>query len=328
MNFEKRLEFVERQNRQMKFCIIILLSFGTLSFILGLTTNQDIPDVIRARAFQVVSKDGKVLVAIEDTLGLNTGKVGSIVIQNQKGKSIVEIWQTSNGQGAVSTLNENGQYLVKVEATKDGSGAINIFDSNGRNLTQLESQLQKLKSGNLTNSKTSVGYKIISIDDISVGQTRRYNVRVRVGHTLNYSEIKQISEKIIEDFKSKEPHNALSLLFYLPDSDLNGHYTAGMAEWAPFGDWARADEVQTGDYSKHRLSITTGNATGIAPSTPKVTGLSLSLKKRIFYDLVKAQDDGVGDIKAYEIIAKKYKISIEKAKKIAVEGVVNGWPMP
>jgi hypothetical protein len=183
-------------------------------------------------------------------------------------------------------------------------------------LTEAESQTSAISK-----------YEIVSIKNVSYGNVKRYDVRVRVEHMLSSTELKRVSEVIIEELKVKQPHNALALLYYLPDSDTNGFYTAGKAEWAPYGDWSRADEVRTGNYSRHALKLFPGNATGLDPKI-RVPGLPIETKKKIFFELVAAQDRGVGANKAYGIIANKFDIDESTVHKIADEGIANGWPMP
>jgi len=170
-------------------------------------------------------------------------------------------------------------------------------------------------------------YTIVKTKDVSVNNCKRYSIRVRVDHVLSSNELKTISNKIITDFKATSPFNALTLWFYLPDSDINGAYTAGMTEYAPYGDWSQAD-VQTGEYTHHRLKLSPGNATGIDPEKSRVPGLSIETKKRIFFEIVAAQDRGVGDDEAYGIIARKFSVAETTVRKTVIEGVANGWPIP
>lgn len=171
-------------------------------------------------------------------------------------------------------------------------------------------------------------YTIVKTKDVSFKNCKRYGIRVRVDHALSSNELKTISNRIIANFKATRPFNALTLWFYLPDSDINSAYTAGMTEYAPYGDWSRADDVQTGEYTNHRLRGKLGNATGFDQEKSKVPGLSIETKKRIFFELVAAQDRGVGDKEAYGIIANKFSVDETTVRKIAIEGIANGWPMP
>jgi len=54
---------------------------------------------------------------------------------------------------------------------------------------------------------------------------------------------------------------------------------------------------------------------------------TLKVKKSIFKLVVKYQDDGKGDTKAYELVAKVYKITVDEVRKIVIEGVTNNWSL-
>ena len=51
-------------------------------------------------------------------------------------------------------------------------------------------------------------------------------------------------------------------------------------------------------------------------------------RRKIFFDLVAAQDAGVGDMEAYVIVGRKYSIPDKMLLQIAGEGAAKGWPMP
>jgi len=184
------------------------------------------------------------------------------------------------------------------------------------------------KEGASSNDGVLPAYQVVEIEDVSFGSVKRYGVRVRVDSVLTSSELELVSRRIIEELEVTKPHNALMIFYYLPDSDTDAPYTAGKAVWAPDGDWGKADESPTGNYSKHQLSLSPGNATGIDAEEVKVPGFSLEERKKIFFDLVAAQDRGVGDVEAYGIIAAQYNVDGATVRKIAVEGASQGWPMP
>jgi hypothetical protein len=204
-----------------------------------------------------------------------------------------------------------------------------LISSLSMSLTGCSDESSKLKKDVLTPK-----YQIVELEDVSYGLAKRYNVRTRVDKVLTIEELGSVSKSIVEKLKTTNPHNALAMFFYLPDSDINGFYTAGKAEWAPYGDWARAGEVPTGSYSKHNLKLTLGNPLGIDPEKVKVSGLSVETKKKIFFDLVLAQDRlvsdrGLGDTEGtYSVIAKKFGVDEDIVRKIAIEGSAQGWPMP
>ena len=99
----------------------------------------------------------------------------------------------------------------------------------------------------------AVTYEIAQREDVSFGATVRIVYRVTVSGPLSEADLRAVSEEIIEDETSSQDVNAIGFFFYLPDTDTNSVYTAGKADWAPDGDWAKADTVQAGDYSSHEL---------------------------------------------------------------------------
>lgn len=171
-------------------------------------------------------------------------------------------------------------------------------------------------------------YQIVEVEDVSFNNVKRYRVRSYVDKILSYRENELVSEKIIAEITKSKSSNAISIFYYLPESDINSSYTAGMAEWAPYGDWSKADEIITGDYSKHQLKVSQGNALGIDSEKVKVIGITLERKKKIFFDLVSLQNSGFDNEKAYDEIANKYHVDVKLVRKIATEGIVQGWPMP
>ena len=165
-------------------------------------------------------------------------------------------------------------------------------------------------------------YKIIEREDLSYRSPssdiliKRLSYRIKVDPPITKDKLRSICNKII--LVQSSNINAISFLFYLPDTGVDGAYTAGKAEWAPNGKWQDAESN-----SPHQFNI-------VLAKTPsyKKSSLPTSKKKKIFYELVVAQDRGVGDDRAYHIIAEKYGLSVKEARKIAVEGVVKNWPMP
>ncbi len=169
-------------------------------------------------------------------------------------------------------------------------------------------------------------YQIVQKEDVSYAGVVRLQFRILVDGPQTESQLRQICEYIIETEKMIS-YNAISFVFYLPDTDTQGSYTAGMAIWAPEGKWENANQASTGDYSRHKLLVEVGNAMGNTP-TPSNTGFSEEIRRQIFFDLVTVQDSGVGDEESFEIVARKYGVTIDVVREIAIEGVIQGWPVP
>lgn len=171
-------------------------------------------------------------------------------------------------------------------------------------------------------------FLVSAVEDVSFISSGKRVVRivyrVKVDRPITDDEIRAVCNKIIPTAK---PYNAITFFLYLPDSDIKGSFTAGKAEWAPFGKWSSAKNVETGDYSQHQLVVQSGNPLGVVPEE-EVVDLPIETKKKMFYELVALQDKGMDAESSQKTIAKKYKITRDQLDKIRLEGNVNGWPMP
>jgi len=98
-------------------------------------------------------------------------------------------------------------------------------------------------------------YKVLQRQDISFGTTKRLLLRVRLSRRADGGELRRIAEEIIAAETRRLPVNAIGLLFYLPGTGPGGAYTAGSVDWAPEGLWEKADEVKSGNYSRHGYTV-------------------------------------------------------------------------
>ena len=109
-DIEKRISALEKSLRfyQLGFFVVIVaaVTLVTLSFS---TKNNQVPDKITAKAFEVVDNNGKVLVNLSQY----------------------------NGNGAVTTYDKTGNYLVDIVSNTSGFGNLNIYDGKGNPTLQL-----------------------------------------------------------------------------------------------------------------------------------------------------------------------------------------------
>lgn len=165
-------------------------------------------------------------------------------------------------------------------------------------------------------------YRIIEKEDLSYINPNsginvsRLSYRIKVDPPITKDKLRSICEKIILVHSSNI--NAISFLFYLPDTEVNGVYTAGKVEWAPNGRWEDAESD-----SPNQFNIVLAKT----PSYEK-SSLPTSKKKRIFYELIAMEDKGFSATQADHIIADKYGLSVKEVGKIGIEGAVKNWPMP
>lgn len=95
-----------------------------------------------------------------------------------------------------------------------------------------------------------IEYEVVEKGDISFGNTVRPEWSVVVGSKVSAEELKELSKEVIEIAKKEAKFNAIVVWFYDYEEYIGHGYTLGKVEYAPDGDWSKADTVKTGDYKK------------------------------------------------------------------------------
>ena len=90
MNLEQRVERLERQNSRLRWGLAGLVLMAAAAFIIGQAARDPVPDVIRAKAFHIVDKDGRALVKMEEAR-IGTNVAGSVTIFNNTEKQMVTL---------------------------------------------------------------------------------------------------------------------------------------------------------------------------------------------------------------------------------------------
>lgn len=102
-------------------------------------------------------------------------------------------------------------------------------------------------------------FEVLEVEDLTFSNVKRYNFQVVVDEAVNPEQLKQISEVIVEDAKLNYNFNALSIMYYDYKEFIGFGYTLGRTDFAPRGDWSKADTVNTGNYGsmlyKHDIRI-------------------------------------------------------------------------
>ena len=148
-----RIVALESQLRTLK-----RLFYGTACLLLAgvavaATNMQGIPDVIQAKKFEVVNKNGKPVAQLgadedggiarvfgnnrEEVVVLSASKSGGVLnIKSKAGSQMASI--TSSPEGAIlSTHNGQGKVLVLMGGNDRGSGAIQTRNNKGNTLVSL-----------------------------------------------------------------------------------------------------------------------------------------------------------------------------------------------
>ncbi len=148
MQNEERINGLETQVRTLKR---IVYGFGCLlvaGIVVGATSLQTVPDVIKAKKFEVLSDDGKAVVVLSSHLldremnAEDSIYYGSVSALNSNGGTLVTLGSNNcNGTGQVATFNGHGRFLVLLGYNQDttpgltpvayDSGLITTFAING-----------------------------------------------------------------------------------------------------------------------------------------------------------------------------------------------------
>jgi len=121
---ELRIEKLEKNLRTYRLlfglavvavCSLLLMSSGR---------KNDVPDIVKAKAFQIVDDNGNVLVLINKERGN-----GQVATYSTKGQKLVRLFTSDGGAGAINTFDPNGKLNFKVTRTTEGGGYMALYNS-------------------------------------------------------------------------------------------------------------------------------------------------------------------------------------------------------
>ncbi len=155
MNVELRLAKLERTSRYSRFAAVALGLTLVAITAMGFAKDADkIPDVIRARRFEVVNEQGTPQVSLwhvrdggaiathnsqgearAGMMALDEG--GGIATFDAKGRKAVVIATTEELGGTIITYDGEGGKLVSIGVTEGGQGIVATFDGKGGKLVRI-----------------------------------------------------------------------------------------------------------------------------------------------------------------------------------------------
>jgi hypothetical protein len=153
MSTDTRIESLETQVRTLKRMLFGVFGLVVVGGLLAATSLQSVPDVIRAKQFEVVNDEVKVVASFyanmgggmlsfsnkdgEVVVGLGSDEVnggGVLGINNKDGKIVAGIYADENG-GVARVFNNKFTEVAGIRATPDG-GVLGLFNNEGK-LTSL-----------------------------------------------------------------------------------------------------------------------------------------------------------------------------------------------
>ena len=109
-------------------------------------------------------------------------------------------------------------------------------------------------------------YQMVATRDLSMGAVRRLEARVSLPEHYTRDEVERVAQAVVADMTSSQRVNAISILFYGPQTSTSSAYDVAMVEWAPDGRWGDAGSVRAGDYSTFRYSVSYNPPSPTPPS--------------------------------------------------------------
>ncbi len=116
---EKRIEALERANRQLKIAVAMLAVLTVPRLVVPAAAQTSTPDVVRAKSFEIV-KDGRLVVS----LGVDD-EGGILRLANNAGRAVAILGGGEAGDGGYLKLGTgNGQATVQAYASPTEGGAL------------------------------------------------------------------------------------------------------------------------------------------------------------------------------------------------------------
>jgi|AntDeeMinimDraft_5_1070356.scaffolds.fasta_scaffold23620_2 hypothetical protein len=103
----------------------------------------------------------------------------------------------------------------------------------------------------LAKKPIGVEYEIYNIKDMSYSSAKRYKVSVTIKGEPTPKELKKICRIVKDKIKDKHSFNAITIGMYdYKEFVSSGGHALGSVDYAPYGEWGKANKISTGEYSK------------------------------------------------------------------------------
>lgn len=103
----------------------------------------------------------------------------------------------------------------------------------------------------LSDKTEPVSYTILEEKDVSFATTVRKGVRTTVDESMTKEQIEWVAQDIVKKITQGQAVNAIMIFIYHSGDDYMG-LARVCIDWAPYGDWGKASEVEAGDYTQHQ----------------------------------------------------------------------------
>ena len=163
---------------------------------------------------------------------------------------------------------------------------VNTNNDNSDTISNIEQTQSDKENTDLPN------YKVALVDDANIGNVIRETLHIVVDGDYTLEQLNTIAEKEALAYVKQNKVNALAVGFYEDENNIGKGYDMGRVEYVPYGDWAKAIDVKSGDYSN--FEFVNYLQESISSSLPQGTSITED-KGETDINLVKSDIEGVND---------------------------------
>jgi hypothetical protein len=146
MSAENRIAALESQVRVLRRSLLALAGVIVVGGLLAATSMQNVPEVIKAKKFQVVNDSGQAMVELREPFQgalvirteegkpaviLTASHGGLLDLRDKDGKTRAILAVTAEEGGGLDLHNKDGMTVAVLGSDEDGNGVLNLASKNG-----------------------------------------------------------------------------------------------------------------------------------------------------------------------------------------------------
>lgn len=128
---EQRMARMEKKLRTYQLFFGSTLIALVAMVLISAGKKSDVPDLIKAKAFQVVDDNDNVLLVLNKEKGN-----GQLSTFSNSGQKLVRLFTSDGGAGAINTFDANGKLNFKVTKITEGGGYLALYNSEEKEIME------------------------------------------------------------------------------------------------------------------------------------------------------------------------------------------------
>lgn len=198
-------------------------------------------------------------------------------------------------------------FLVIISEPSDTNTATTA-PSNANVAPQVTQEKKETKS-------VSFPYEIVARKDLTIPSAKRYELRILIAETdASEVNIKKLTEKLVEDHKAS--YDALSILYYFDKYQVEGAYTLAKADWAPEGNWGKADLGKNQSITYNFLDRSSVDPANAPTEEERIINKAM---RDLFYEMNENTSELITDEQVAEVLAPEYGKTVKEMVQIRTD---------